>query len=606
VSIAEPGVPDSLNRGGGWNRKSVEEHVLDGTYRKDRHGPIDDGKLDWPDKPPGKIKASVKSQQQWVHSIADEHAVRSGCRFNVRLAEHAAAFFPKFLRHSKGQWGDQPFELTDWQRDDLIYPLFGWVRPDGTRRFRRTYIEIPKKNYKSTTASGIGLYMFCGDDEPGAEVYSMAADKDQARVVHNEAINMIEASPDLDAVLKINRTTGTIAYKATKSVYRVISGSPKGKHGFNIHCGIADELHEWYGWELWNKIKYGYRARLNPLQLVITNAGDDLQSVCYKQREKAEGIINGTIYDDSFFALVMATDRAEAESEIAAVKAGQCDLPVARKCNPGLGHVIKEDDLLVDIQDAIQTPSEMPNLLRLTYGVWSVGSAPWLNTEQWKECGDDYTEEDLLGQLCYVGLDLSQTCDMTAAVLVFPQEDGEYRQLAHFWLPAETIENERKIVDYTTWQKEGYLTAIPGAVIENSWIEAFLADEVFPRFDVAGVVYDPMYADDLTQRIEEDHGIQRIKFPQTIIHFAGPTSAYERLVISGKMRHNHQPVLTWQAGHCQVKIDVNNNKRPIKPPSDDHRKIDGMVAAIMALSQAMAPDEVSSAYNDPDKELVFL
>jgi len=160
------------DKGGGWNKKDVEEHVQNGTYRADRHGPLPAATLGLT-KPAGIVKATARSQSRWKRNASDEHAVRNGCRFNEALAEYAADFFPKFLCHSKGEWGGKPFELTNWQRDELIYPLFGWVRPDGRRRFRRSYIEMPKKNGKSTIASGIGLYMLVGDGEPGAEIWSL-------------------------------------------------------------------------------------------------------------------------------------------------------------------------------------------------------------------------------------------------------------------------------------------------------------------------------------------------------------------------------------------------------------------------------------------------
>ena len=597
------------DHGGGWNRKSQSEHVRDGTYRRDRHGPLTDGVLDWREKPTGEPPASVKSQRRWVRNVADQHAWDHGCRFDERRGEHIADFFRTYLRHSKGEWAGQPFEMTDWQRREVIFPLFGWVKEDERgrwcRRFRRSYAEIPKKNYKSTTASGIGLYMLCGDGEEGSQVYSLGADKDQARIVHAEAVNMVDASPDLAEALKVNRSSNTISYPATNSSYRALSAAGRGKAGFNIHCAIADELHEWFGSELWEAIKYGYRARREPLQFVITNAGDDLQSICYKQREKAQAILDGTIFDDSFFALICAATREEAEAEVATVREGATELPVAERCNPGLGHVIRKADLLADINDAIQTPSELPNLLRLTYGVWEVGSKPWLNMTQWEKCGADYGEEDLLGQSCWLGLDLSQTRDMTALVAMFKQEDGEYRQLVWFWLPEETIREEKKVMDYAGWVRDGHLISIPGATIEYSWIEDFIASDLAPRFDVCGVVYDAMYAHDLVQRLELDHVLLPVKFPQTFPAFAGPTSTFERLVIQGKLRHNRHPILTWQAGHVAVKSDNNNNKRPIKPPDGDHRKIDGIVASIMALSQATGL-EVGSMYDSPDKELVVI
>ena len=330
----------------GWG-KSIEQHKADGTYRPGRHGARAERearRFSPPEKPPGIVRESVRAQQKWIRSAADERALRNGCRFNERLAAHVVKCFEKYLRHSKGDWAGKPFVLTDWQRDELIYPLFGWVRDDGTRRFRRTYIEIPKKNYKSTTASGIGLYMLALDGEAGSEVYSLGSDKDQARVVHNEAINMVEASEELKEFTNINRTTGSIAFGQTNSFYKALSGAVRGKHGINTHCAIIDELHEWHGRDLWNSIKYGMRARRQPLLFVITNAGDDKDSVCGEQHDKAQALLAGKLYDESFFALICAAKRDEAQAELESVKNGATELPIAQKCNPGMGHVITERD----------------------------------------------------------------------------------------------------------------------------------------------------------------------------------------------------------------------------------------------------------------------
>lgn len=599
----------SRNRGGGWNRKTIEEHLREGTYRADRHGPIvaavAAGK-----KPPGKIRASARSQSRWIRGPADERAVRNGCRFNERLATYVCDWFAANLCHTKGQWRGEPFVPNDWQREQFFSPLFGWVRDDGTRRFRRSYVELPKKNYKSTMAAGSGLYMLAGDEEPGAEIWSLGGDKNQARVVHDDAVTMADESPKLAAVLKINRSTFNISYPATNSYYRAVSAAPRGKHGPSLHCAIADELHEWYGDELWRSIRYGFRARRQPLLLVITNAGDNLQSLCYRQREKAKAILDGTSYDDDFFALILSASREEAEAEIEAVKAGSCELPIARRCNPGLGHVIQERDLLQDIRDAIQTPSELPNLLRLTYGVWDTAVSPWLSIPAWEKCGADFSEADLEGAECHEALDLSLTGDMSAVARVFPveREDGRtsYRQLVHFWIPEKTVEERKHLLDYRVWEQAGWLTIVPGAVIEYSLIREALAAG-HEKFKVLSFRYDPMYGADTAQWVTEHYpDCEVIKFPQTLMSFAGPTAEYERLVLGGRLEHNRNALLTWQAGHCKVWTDSNRNKRPVKPKPNDIRSIDGIVAGVMGLSGAWAPPEPPSAYEtDEDTPTVF-
>ncbi len=593
-------------RGGGWNKKTVEEHVRDGTYRADRHGAAPAVLVTSSKKPPGKVTASAKSQRRFVRSAADEHALRSGCRYNERLADYVVSFFENSLCHTKGQWQGEPFLLTPWQQENIIRPIFGWVREDGTRRFRRSYIEIPKKNYKSTIAAGIGLYMLTGDEEPGAEIWSLGGDKNQARVVHDDAVAMAEASPKL-AGLKINHATLNISYPATNSYYRAVAASPRGKHGPSLHCAIADELHEWYGDELWKSIRYSFRARRQPLLFVITNAGNNLQSLCYKQREKAKAILEGAAVDDDFFAMILSVSREEAEAEIAAVKEGAVELPVAARCNPGLGHVIQVRDLVQDIRDAIQSPSELPNLLRLTYGVWDTAVSPWLQTGDWEACGADFSAEDLAGQECHEALDLSLTGDMSSVVLMFPIQDEEtgrthYRQLAHFWIPEKTAEERKHLIDYRAWEKAGCLTIVPGAVISYSDIREALA-EYHERFAVKSFSFDPMYASVTAQWVQENYPeIEVIKFAQTIIQFAGPTAEYERLILGRGLLHNKNPLLTWQASHCKVWTDSNRNKRPTKPKANDIRAVDGIVAGVMALARAWQPPEAPSAYEDDETQ----
>lgn len=594
---------------GGYNEKPLADHLRDGTYRPDRHGKIDPSALDYPAKPPGRITAGLKSQRKWIRNATDEVAVRNGCRFNEALAVHAVEFFPRFLCHSQGvSWAGKPFTMTDFQRESMGYPIFGWVRPDGFRRFRHSYIEMPKKVGKSTWAAGLGVYMLCADGEPGSTVLSYGADKDQAKIVHNEAINMVDASEALASVLKINRSTGNISYPFNNSFYRAMAGKPRGHAGGNIHCGIVDELHEWFGNKVWNQIRYGYRFRDQPFQLVITNAGDDLESVCYRVREKAQAILAGKMFDDSFFAMISSVTREEAESEIEAVKNGATELPVARKCTPDLGIILKEERLLADIQDAIQIPSELPNLKRFTYGIWAAeGSNPLLSYEHWQKCAEDFTLEDLYGRECYAGLDLSQTHDLTALALMFPFDDvGQVKLVVQHWLPSEEIESSRHLVDYATWARLGHLTPIPGPIIVNAVIEEAIV-KASELFDLRQVWYDAMFAQDLAQRLEDEHSIEVVKFPQTIMEFAGPTARFEGVVLSRELRHNDNPLLNWQAENVQCKKDRtgNNNKRPVKQGNaNDHRKIDGIVASIMALRGVMMRTTNVNPFNDPDREVL--
>jgi phage terminase large subunit-like protein len=516
--------------------------------------------------------------RRWIKSTADELAVRNGCRFNERLADHVVEFFPRFLCHSKGEWGGKPFELFDWQRDEIIKPIFGWIRPDGTRRFRKTYIELPKKNGKSTLAAGIGLYLLVGDNEPGAEVYSAANDREQASIVHNEAVNMTEASPELSSVLKVNQSTRTISFGAMKSFYKSVSSDAAGKEGFNAHGIICDELHIWKGRKLWDAFKYAFRARRQGLLFVITTAGDDTDSICYEQHDYARGVLAGSIQDDRFFALIKA---AESEDDWT-VEA------TWRKANPGLGQTVKLDEFAADVNEAKKTPTAQATFKRYSLNIWCTGTSPWLAHEQWAANAETYSENDLLGRECDAGLDLAKTRDMSALVLNFPPDEvgGPHRLLPFFWLPEDAAYDSDAPPELKVWAESGLLTLTPGNVCDYEFIEKQLGI-LSERFSIRQLAFDPWNAEHLTQRIVDHYAVKRVEFRQTIGNYAAPCSEFERAVINGTLKHNNHPILNWQAGHVTIKNDASGNMRPIKPPHQDRKKIDGIVAAIMAFALSM-------------------
>jgi len=578
----------------GRPRKPIEQHIAEGTYRPDRYGPLVSDKLDYPVKPTGAITATIQSQSKWITGPHLEYAVSKGARFNEALAEHAAVFFPKFLRHSKDRWYGLPFDLLDWQRDDVIYPLFGWVRPDGRRLFRRVYIEIPKKNGKSTLASGIGLYMLCCDLIGGSEVYSAAADREQASIVHKQAINMVDASDELSSVLKVNRSTFNIQYKGTKSWYRALSAAPGSKEGLDIHCAIIDELHIWKGRALWDTLKYGYRARSQPLQFVITTAGSDPQSICWEQHQHAREVLAGKVTDINFYPLIYSAETGD----------DWRDPEVWEEANPSYGDIITRETLEEDCKEAEGSESSISVFKRYTLNIWSTGATAWLKMDSWEKCRRDFTEQDLEGESCHLALDMSRTRDLSALAANFPQADGTHDLLTWFWLAEGSLKYYNRIEGLYDWVKQGLINIIPGEVIEPSFIKEAIVG-LKERFDILDLVYDPMFAEPVCQEIEEEAHITRVVFRQRLMNFAAPTEEFERLVLAEKVHHNNNLVLNWQAGNTEVYTDINGNKRPIKPKGGDHRRIDGIVAHIMATSQCMIPPVVSR-YVGTDKELQFI
>lgn len=511
--------------------------------------------------------------------------MREGCWFDIAKAEHVEQFFSTFLRHSKGAFAGKMFELLPWQRDELFYPLFGWQRRneegDIVRRFIKAYVEIPKKNGKSTIASGVGLYMLAGDGELGAEIFSAACDRNQANIVHREACNMVEASPELAAALKINKTTWNILYPDTRSFYRSLSSTPSTNEGLNAHCIIADELHEWRGIAgraLYDALRWAFAARRNPLFFQITTSGEDMISVCREQHDYIQGILAGTNLDTSVFGLIKA---AAPEDDPWAEETW-------RKANPSLGATITVGSFRADALEAQKTPIAQSRFKRYRLGIWSTGDSTWLRPEDWEACRRCFTADDLEGCECYAALDLSRTQDSTSLQLVFPCQDDVVQLLSFFFFPEDRAKELSGRVPWDLWAAQGHVKLIPGRVIEFSYIEETFA-ELAQRFRILGLLYDPHLATDTTTRMENATGVPRVPFGQSATNFAAPTGEFERRVLNQTLEHNGHPVMTWQIGNAVVRVDRVGNKSPKKPQQHDERKIDGVVAGVMAVGGTLQP-----------------
>lgn len=546
-----------------------------------------------------------KVTKRWIKTPNDERACipvekgGSGCWFDEERVDHVVQFFSRFLRHSKGRFAGQSFDLLDYQIQDIIGPIFGWVRRNErgnvVRRITKAYIELPKKQGKSTCSAALGLYMLVADGERGAEVYSAATDRKQAQIVHDEAISMVKKSPELSSFLKINRTTKSIYCEHTESVYRALSNSPQGNEGWNAHAIIADELHKWKGRELYDALRYAFAAREQPLFFQITTAGDSPLSVCKEQHDYTKGVQDGTIHDERFHGAIYA---AEPQDD-------PLDPKTWRKANPSLGVTITEESFAADAQEAAKSPTSMTAFKRYRLGIWTTGESPWLRIADWHECREDFDAEDLEGQECWAGLDLSKTQDTTSLQLIFPGEEEEYRILSYFWLPEETAQGQ-SMVSWQEWADAGHVILTPGNVCDYNFVFQTI-QKLHEKYKIQEVAYDPWMAEHLTQRIEDEIGIPRVAFPQGIASFAGPTDEFERLILARKIRHLGNPCMDWQIGNCQVKTDHNGNKKPRKPGDKDYRKIDGPIAAIQGLGRAMENADNGSIYDkDQSERVVFL
>lgn len=490
---------------------------------------------------------------------------------NEAAAERALSFF-RALKLTQGQWAGKNFELLPWQ-EKMIREVFGTLKPDGNRQYNTVYVEIPKKNGKSPTASAVALYLLFADNEPGAEIYGAACDRDQAAIVFNVAAQMVRQCPALAKRAKVVDSTKRIIVPSTNSYYRVLSSDVATKHGFNTHGVIIDELHAQPNRDLYDVLTKGAGdARRQPLFFFITTAGNDRNSICWEVHEKARQILNGTREDPTFYPVIYS---AEDEDD-------WHDEDIWYKANPSLGHIIDIEKVRQAHKDAQENPADESTFRQLRLNQWVSAYTKWISVDKWDAC--DLPLPDLEGRSCYAGLDLSSSIDLTALVLVFPFEDY-YAVLPHFWIPEETmIEKERKEhVPYRKWVAEGYITATEGNVIDYQAVLNKLI-EWGQVYDLKEIAYDRWGATKLIQDIESE-GFTCVPFGQGFASMSGPTKELEKLVVSKKIAHGGHPVLRWNFDNVQMKMDAAGNIKPDKEKS--MQKIDGIVALIEGLDRAM-------------------
>jgi phage terminase large subunit-like protein len=512
--------------------------------------------------------------QAWTRSEADRKAVDRGCWFDLDAANHVVTFFEKFLRHSTGRWSGTPFTLQDWQKQDFLMPLFGWKRSDGTRRFRVAYVEIPKKNGKSTLCSGLSLYLLCADGEPGAQVFNAAADRDQAGIVFREAAKMIRSSPALKNRLNIVDSRKTTYHEASGSFLRALSAEAYTAEGLNISGLIFDELHAQKSRDLWDALRYGGASRKQPLLISITTAGWDRNSICWEQHDYAEKVAAGIIEDDAFFGYVRSAD----------IKDDWTVQATWFKANPSLGVTIDLNEFAEACNEAKQQPTKENSFKRYRLNIWTEQAERWMQMDKWDACAGVVDVASLDGQPCYAALDLSSTTDATALVLYFPEQQSV---LPFFWIPEENAHQRerRDRVPYLTWAKQGLIEMTPGNVIDYQFIRRRLND-LKTKYNILDVAFDPWNAQQISNQLAEEDGFSMIQFRQGFLSMNEPTKRLETLVLKRELIHGGNPVLRWMASNAAAETDAAGNVKLSKQRSTE--KIDGMIALVMAIGRSMA------------------
>ena len=515
--------------------------------------------------------------------------------FDKEKAERAIRFI-SLLNHTKGVWHGKPFELLPWQ-DTIIRDVFGAVKEDGYRQYNTAYVEVPKKNGKSELAAAVALYLTCGDGEWGAEVYGCAADRQQASIVFDVAVDMVEQSPALKKRIKPVLSRKRLVYMPTGSFYQVLSSEAYTKHGFNVHGVVFDELHAQPNRQLYDVMTKGSGdARKQPLFFLITTAGTDRNSICYEVHQKAEDILRGKRHDPTFYPVIYSIEEEEDWG----------DEQVWYRVNPSLDHTIDIEKVRAAYQSARENPAEENLFRQLRLNQWVKQSVRWMPMETWEKCSHPVDPEKLEGRECYGGLDLSSSIDITAFVLVFPPvaEDDKYYVLPYFWLPEETLELRvrRDHVPYDIWQQQGHILTTTGNVIHYGFIERFIED-LNTRYHIKEIAFDRWGAVQMTQNLQ-GAGFTVVPFGQGYKDMSPPTKELMKLTLEGKIAHGGQPVLSWMMDNIHVQTDPAGNIKPDKAKSTE--KIDGAVAMIMALDRCIRNDGVSDKSVYDERGLLIL
>lgn len=507
-------------------------------------------------------------------------------------------FIETFCRHTKGELAGQPIKLAKWQKEQIIMPAFSYKRKsDDMRQYRTVYVEIPRKNGKSTLAAPIALYLTLADGEGGAEVYTAAGDKEQARIVYGVAKGMIEQDPILSS--KVEALRDSILHKKSRSVMKVISAEAYTKHGFNSHGIVIDELHVQPDRELYDTLVTSTGARSQPMTFIITTAGVK-DTFAESIHNYALQVKKGLIQDDTFLPVIFAAD----ENDDPFIEA------TWKKANPGYGTIIKKDYFKMQSDRAKNEPSFTNSFLRLHLNIWTGSTTAFIASHDWEKCNHYPIElKNLKGKTCYGGIDLASRRDITALVFNFPNEEtGMADIFCKFYIPEETLFQKRQKNEnhqYLAWVKQGWLTATPGNAIDYAWIKKDIHD-IGGQVVIKSIAYDRWGANQLVQELIME-GLEMSPFGQGFASMSTPTKELERMALEEKINHGGNPVLAWMINNTQTVEDPAGNIKPAKNKSKG--KIDGVIALIESIGEQITKQNDKpkrNKYNDPDSNLLII
>jgi len=522
----------------------------------------------------GKIPACIYVRQACARQREDLLNEDFKYHFDPVAASRICKFI-ELLPHIKGKWAREGrlIELEPWQVF-ILSTVFGWVDGAGLRRFKVAYTEIPRKNAKSTISSGVALYLLAADGESGAEVYSAATTRDQARITWSDSKRMVEKSPGLRSRFGVQTSAHSIFVESESSSFKALSRDQGGNlDGQNVHGGIIDELHAHKTRDVFDVIETGTGARDQSLLWLITTAGFNRAGICYEQRSYLLKILSGAHVDEEYFGLVYTVDDGDDWTDEASWE----------KANPNWGKSVNPDDIRRKARKAMKMASAQNNFLTKHLNQWVNADTAWMDMRAWESCGDRGLDiSEFYGRPCYLALDLASKTDIADLAILFPLDAGGYAEFHRHYLPEEAVENGRNS-QYQGWEIDGHLTTTPGSTTDQATIEADVR-MMAAQFDVKMVGYDPWQAHYLASRLSGD-GLPMVEVRQTVANMSEPMKELEALVLNDQWRHNQDPVQSWMLSNVVAHTDAKDNIYPRKEFPEN--KIDGVVATIMALGAAM-------------------
>ena len=513
-----------------------------------------------------------KACQRSLDMMDGQHAL--GIYFDDDAALRPVTF-AKFLRHLKGPLAGQPIQLEAWQIW-IISQIYGWMRSsDNLRLVRTAYIEVPRKNGKSTICSILGLYGLVADGEASAEVYSAATSRDQARIVFDDASAMAVRTPHLASRLEV--TKASLANLKTNSVFKPLSADAGTLEGKNPSCSIVDELHVHKTSEVYDVLDVAAGARAQPILFAITTAGTNKQGICYEKRDYVTKLLDGHVEDLTFFGVIFHADKDDDWRE----------RDTWIKANPNYGVSVQPDDLERLCKQAQEAPAAETNFRTKRLNEWRNATEAWISSVDYEKCNAPRKPiEAMQGRDCYIGLDLASVSDFASMCLLFPVWEADtlwYHQYLLNYLPEDTVYEKAGAMgaQYRNWVENGFVKATPGNVTDLAYIKRDLQDAL-EKYNVREVAYDPYGATELSSALL-DEGAPMVKMSQTIMSLSDPAKELEKAIKSGTLVTGGDPVMSWMISNCVVYTDPNDNIKVRK--EHDANKIDGVIATIMAIGR---------------------